>query len=315
MEWPRNFIAQFYNAILYRIFIVHFLYRIFIPQFYTAFLYRNFIPQFYAALFIPQFYTAFLYRNFIPQFYAALFIPQFYTAFCIPQSVYRIFEWIKGPALEYFRLFRKSDTNLINMSLTDVPGCSGSDSQHPFLFKKKKLSHFRNLSEKENVETATKEGFDENDKGDKRPPFDKVHSSKDLTPASVLGNTIKASMNQRKMGQDRRNRKGTRPKGYDEYKFSPYPMDKEFIRVPIHEDRAVVMKTFLGKPYINIREYYQDKMTGKLLAGKKGINLTRPQWQKLKTAIQQVDQALVEYDVEAMKEGGYTPEDLEKCME
>ena len=201
------------------------------------------------------------------------------------------------------------------MSLTDVPGSSGSDSQHPLLFKKKKLSHFRNLSEKENVETATKEGFDENDKGDKRPPFDKVHSSKDLTPASVLGNTIKASMNQRKMGQDRRNRKGTRPKGYDEYKFSPYPMDKEFIRVPIHEDRAVVMKTFLGKPYINIREYYQDKMTGKLLAGKKGINLTRPQWQKLKTAIQQVDQALVEYDVEAMKEGGYTPEDLEKCME
>ena len=61
------------------------------------------------------------------------------------------------------------------MSLTDVPGSSGSDSQHPFLFKKKKLSHFRNLAEKENVETATKEGFDENDKGDKRPPFDKVH--------------------------------------------------------------------------------------------------------------------------------------------
>ena len=95
------------------------------------------------------------------------------------------------------------------MSLTDVPGSLESDSQHPFLFKKKKLSHFRNLSEKENVETAQKEGFDENDKGDKKLP---------LTPASVLGNTIEASMNQRKMGQDKRNRKGTRPKGYDECK-------------------------------------------------------------------------------------------------
>ena len=144
------------------------------PQFYTAFLYRNFIPHFYTAIlyrnFIPQFYTAFLYRNFIPHFYTALLYHNF-----IPHFLYRIFEWIKGPGLGYFKLFIKSDTNLTNMSLTDVPGSSGSDSQHPFLFKKKKLSHFRNLAEKENVETATKEGFDENDKGDKRPPFDKVN--------------------------------------------------------------------------------------------------------------------------------------------
>ena len=95
--------------------------------------------------------------------------------------------------------------------------------------------------------------FDENDKGDKRPPFTK---SKDLTPASVLGNTIEASMIQRKMGQDRYNRKGSRPKSCDASKFSPYPMNKEFIRVPIHEDKTVVMKTFyLGETtstFVNI---------------------------------------------------------------
>ena len=70
------------------------------------------------------------------------------------------------------------------MSLTDVPGSSGSDSQHPFHFKKKKLSHFRNLSEKKKITTAKKEGFVENDKGDKKVPFAEVQSSKDLTPAS-----------------------------------------------------------------------------------------------------------------------------------
>ena len=55
-------------------------------------------------------------------------------------------------------------------------------------------------------------------------------------------------------------------------------------------------------------------MTGKLLAGKTGINLFRPQWQKLKTTIQQVDQALAEYDVEAMKEGGYTQKILKSVL-
>ncbi len=45
--------------------------------------------------------------------------------------------------------------------------------------------------------------------------------------------------------------------------------------------RQVVVKRYRGKPYVNIREYYQAENSGKLLAGKKGINLTGDQWQEL----------------------------------
>ncbi len=47
--------------------------------------------------------------------------------------------------------------------------------------------------------------------------------------------------------------------------------------------RYVVVKTYKGQPYVNIREYYQpkDRATCRLFAGKKGINLTLDQWCKL----------------------------------
>ena len=50
----------------------------------------------------------------------------------------------------------------------------------------------------------------------------------------------------------------------------------------IGKSRFVVVKTFYGKPYVNIREYYQRKDSGtKMFAGKRGINLTGENWREL----------------------------------
>ncbi|CAF1449388.1 unnamed protein product [Adineta ricciae] len=54
--------------------------------------------------------------------------------------------------------------------------------------------------------------------------------------------------------------------------------------------RYVSVSEFRGKPYINIREYYDDKGVEK--PGKKGISLTMDQWETLKTLISQVDKDL-----------------------
>jgi len=47
---------------------------------------------------------------------------------------------------------------------------------------------------------------------------------------------------------------------------------------------------FRGKPYINIREYYDDKGVEK--PGKKGISLPSDQWDKLKSLMDQIDKDL-----------------------
>ncbi|CAF3020290.1 unnamed protein product [Rotaria sp. Silwood2] len=54
--------------------------------------------------------------------------------------------------------------------------------------------------------------------------------------------------------------------------------------------RYVSVSEFRGKPYVNIREYYEDKGVEK--PGKKGISLTGDQWEKLKSLINQVDKDL-----------------------
>ncbi|CAF0762777.1 unnamed protein product [Adineta steineri] len=51
--------------------------------------------------------------------------------------------------------------------------------------------------------------------------------------------------------------------------------------------RYVSVSEFRNKPYINIREYYEDKGIEK--PGKKGISLTADQWDKLKTLVNQID--------------------------
>ncbi|CAF3580481.1 unnamed protein product [Rotaria socialis] len=58
----------------------------------------------------------------------------------------------------------------------------------------------------------------------------------------------------------------------------------------IGKSRYVSVSEFKGKPYINIREYYEDKGVEK--PGKKGISLTADQWDKLKSSMNQVDKDL-----------------------
>jgi len=54
--------------------------------------------------------------------------------------------------------------------------------------------------------------------------------------------------------------------------------------------RFISVSQFKGKPYINIREYYEDNGVQK--PGKKGISLPAEQWEKLKSLLNHVDQDL-----------------------
>lgn len=64
--------------------------------------------------------------------------------------------------------------------------------------------------------------------------------------------------------------------------------------------RYVVVKRFKGQRYINIREYYQpkDRASGRLYAGKKGINLTLDQWRALCKQLSSINHTLSSYGKE-----------------
>lgn len=52
------------------------------------------------------------------------------------------------------------------------------------------------------------------------------------------------------------------------------------------------VQMYAGKPLISIREYYTDKASGDMKPGKKGIALTKEQWQVVKQLVAQVDEAI-----------------------
>ena len=60
----------------------------------------------------------------------------------------------------------------------------------------------------------------------------------------------------------------------------------------LDRQRVLKVRNFKGKVLIDIREYYEKD--GKQLPGKKGISLSAAQWQKLKDAIPEVDEAIKE---------------------
>ena len=66
--------------------------------------------------------------------------------------------------------------------------------------------------------------------------------------------------------------------------------------------RYVVVKRYKGQPYVNIREYYQpkDRETGRLFAGKKGINLTIDQWISLSKHTGAINRTLTAFSREKM---------------
>uniref|UniRef100_A0A915BI27 Transcriptional coactivator p15 (PC4) C-terminal domain-containing protein n=1 Tax=Parascaris univalens TaxID=6257 RepID=A0A915BI27_PARUN len=56
--------------------------------------------------------------------------------------------------------------------------------------------------------------------------------------------------------------------------------------------RFVTIRSFKGKALIDIREYYQDKGSGEVKPGRKGISLSREQYENLKRLTAEIDERL-----------------------
>ncbi|VDM24268.1 unnamed protein product [Toxocara canis] len=56
--------------------------------------------------------------------------------------------------------------------------------------------------------------------------------------------------------------------------------------------RFVTVRSFKGKALIDIREYYQDKGSGEMKPGRKGISLSREQYENLKALTTEIDEQL-----------------------
>ncbi|CAD6195478.1 unnamed protein product [Caenorhabditis auriculariae] len=56
--------------------------------------------------------------------------------------------------------------------------------------------------------------------------------------------------------------------------------------------RYLTVRSFRGKPLIDIREFYVDKASGKMKPGKKGISLSREQFENFKALIPEIDEKL-----------------------
>jgi hypothetical protein len=74
----------------------------------------------------------------------------------------------------------------------------------------------------------------------------------------------------------------------------PFPTDREMLRVPIRENRHIVVQSFKGKTYVNIRDFDYREAAQKWLPcyRKGGINLTEDDWNRLKDASPQIDSAV-----------------------
>lgn len=56
--------------------------------------------------------------------------------------------------------------------------------------------------------------------------------------------------------------------------------------------RRVTVRKFRSNILIDIREYYEDKASGEERPGKKGISLTKEQYEKLKELMPEIDDAV-----------------------
>ncbi|CAM9785755.1 unnamed protein product [Sphacelaria rigidula] len=56
--------------------------------------------------------------------------------------------------------------------------------------------------------------------------------------------------------------------------------------------KFVDVREFKGMTLIDIREYYEDKNTGELKPGKKGISLQADQWEALKENMEAIDEKM-----------------------
>ena len=70
--------------------------------------------------------------------------------------------------------------------------------------------------------------------------------------------------------------------------------DRELVRIPLDQsrNRFCVVDKWQSIPYICLREYYKPEGSSSWRPGKKGLNLSLFEWDNLKQAIQEIDQAL-----------------------
>ena len=60
----------------------------------------------------------------------------------------------------------------------------------------------------------------------------------------------------------------------------------------LQHNKLVTVSTFNGRALVHFREYYQEKETGLRRPGKKGLALTRQQWNDVKVGMHRIDAAL-----------------------
>merc|ERR1712098_293295 len=60
----------------------------------------------------------------------------------------------------------------------------------------------------------------------------------------------------------------------------------------LSKDKLVKIRKFQGKVYVDIREYFMDKLSWEILPGKKGVSLSLDQYRNLKSILPQLDSAV-----------------------
>ena len=106
-----------------------------------------------------------------------------------------------------------------------------------------------------------------------------------------LGKDIKAWRHRQTTARSKPHPMEQRP-----FKLAPLPTDRETLRVPLRADRHVVVQSFRGKAYVNIREFYRHEVATKWLPGKKGINMSVEDWNALMHAASKIDEAVRRID-------------------
>ncbi|WKY05153.1 hypothetical protein Q1695_005851 [Nippostrongylus brasiliensis] len=62
--------------------------------------------------------------------------------------------------------------------------------------------------------------------------------------------------------------------------------------IEIGNMRYVTVRSFRGKSLVDIREYYLDKASGQMRPGKKGISMSKEQYQNFKAVMSEIDAKL-----------------------
>ena len=65
---------------------------------------------------------------------------------------------------------------------------------------------------------------------------------------------------------------------------------KDEIAIKLDDKKRITVRKFKGKLLVDIREFYNDK--GEMKPGKKGIALSKENWNKLKDYINVIDEAI-----------------------